>query len=88
VLSPRHAARLAARRPKAAAAHPVRTKAERLFPEWTPAELEAIAYEIRAGRYTVMPRGRSGWPDRSMVVVNRERWLEMKAQLRGVARAA
>jgi hypothetical protein len=67
---------------------PVRTPAERLVQSWTPAELEAITYEIRAGRYTVIPRGRSGLPERSMVVVNRERWLEMKAQLRGVARLA
>lgn len=39
---------------------PTRTDAERWHPGWTPAEAAAIDYEIRAGRYRVVPRGVTG----------------------------
>ena len=31
---------------------------------WQPDELQAIAHEIAAGRFTVAPRGRSGLPEK------------------------
>jgi hypothetical protein len=43
---------------------PLRTPEERRCRAWLPAELAAIAYEIRAGRFTIAPRGRSGLPEK------------------------
>jgi hypothetical protein len=39
-----------------------RTREERRSSRWSPAELEAIAYELEAGRVTYCARGRSGLP--------------------------
>jgi hypothetical protein len=41
----------------------VRFPAERGIRWWTAAELAAVAYEIRAGRFKVIPKGMRGLPE-------------------------
>jgi hypothetical protein len=43
---------------------PLRTPEERRCRAWTAAELQAIGYELRAGRFVVIGRGRSGLHER------------------------
>jgi hypothetical protein len=43
---------------------PLRTPQQRRCHAWLLTELEAISYELAAGRFTVAPRGRSGLPER------------------------
>jgi hypothetical protein len=44
---------------------PLRTPEQRRVRDWLPAELQAIAYELAAGRFVVIRRGRSGLPESS-----------------------
>jgi transposase-like protein len=67
---------------------PWRTREERRMRRWTPAERQAIAVELAAGRVQRVRRGRSGLPERPSIAQRRDAEISFWRVLQRVKAAA